>query len=90
MREGPAARRAAGAAMLAAIVVFALLWPVLAPDAMTTSDYLAADLPPSTAHPMGTDALGRDLSVLVARALRVSLAVAAGSAVLAGLLGVVV
>ena len=90
MREGPAARRAAGAAMLAAIVVFALLWPVLAPDAMTTSDYLAADLPPSTAHPMGTDALGRDLSVLVARALRVSLAVAAGSAALAGLLGVVV
>ena len=90
MREGPAARRAAGAAMLAAIVVFALLWPVLAPDAMTTSDYLAADLPPSPAHPMGTDALGRDLSVLVARALRVSLAVAAGSAALAGLLGVVV
>ena len=48
MREGPAARRVAGATMLAAIVVFALLWPVLAPDAMTTSDYLAADLPPST------------------------------------------
>ncbi|MGF0128710.1 ATP-binding cassette domain-containing protein [Dietzia cinnamea] len=90
MREGPAARRVAGATMLAAIVVFALLWPVLAPDAMTTSDYLAADLPPSPAHPMGTDALGRDLSVLVARALRVSLAVAAGSAALAGLLGVVV
>ncbi|OAH43543.1 hypothetical protein AYJ66_04665 [Dietzia cinnamea] len=90
MREGRAARRVAGAAMLAAIVVFALLWPVLAPDAMTTSDYLAADLPPSPAHPMGTDALGRDLSVLVARALQVSLAVAAGSAALAGLLGVVV
>ncbi|AVM63524.1 ATP-binding cassette domain-containing protein [Dietzia cinnamea] len=90
MREGPAARRVAGAALLAAIVVFALLWPVLAPDAITTSDYLAADLPPSPAHPMGTDALGRDLSVLVARALRVSLAVAAGSAALAGLLGVVV
>lgn len=90
MREGPAARRVAGATMLAAIVVFALLWPVLAPDAMTTSDYLAADLPPSPAHPMGTDALGRDRSVLVARALRVSLAVAAGSAALAGLLGVVV
>ncbi|MCT2273872.1 ATP-binding cassette domain-containing protein [Dietzia cinnamea] len=99
MREGPAvrrvtvrpaARRIAGTAMLAAIVVFALLWPVLAPDAMTTSDYLAADLPPSPAHPMGTDALGHDLSALVARALQVSLAVAAGSAALAGLLGVVV
>ncbi|WP_061914882.1 ATP-binding cassette domain-containing protein [Dietzia papillomatosis] len=86
----PAARRIAGTAMLAAIVAFALLWPVFAPDAMTASDYLTADLPPTPAHPMGTDALGHDLSALVARALRVSLAVAAGSAALAGVLGVVV
>lgn len=90
MREALTARRVAGVTMLALLVAFAQAWPALAPAGWAASDYLAADLPPSPAHPMGTDALGHDLTVLVARALRVSLAVAAGAAVLAGLVGVVV
>ncbi|MEW1937933.1 ATP-binding cassette domain-containing protein [Dietzia maris] len=82
--------RAAGGVMLVAVVAFALLWPVIAPADMASSGYLSADLPPTWAHPMGTDGLGHDLSVRVAQALRVSLAVAVGAAVLAGVLGVAV
>ena len=82
--------RAAGGVMLVAVVAFALVWPVIAPADMASSGYLSADLPPTWAHPMGTDGLGHDLSVRVAQALRVSLAVAAGAAVLAGVLGVAV
>ncbi|MDJ0422824.1 ATP-binding cassette domain-containing protein [Dietzia kunjamensis] len=82
--------RAAGGVMLVAVVAFALVWPAIAPADMASSGYLSADLPPTWAHPMGTDGLGHDLSVRVAQALRVSLAVAAGAAVLAGVLGVAV
>lgn len=82
--------RAAGGVMLVAVVAFALVWPVIAPAGLASSGYLSADLPPTWAHPMGTDGLGHDLSVRVAQALRVSLAVAAGAAVLAGVLGVAV
>lgn len=95
MRETPArrvltARRLVGAVLLVALVGYALAWPELAPTTTSTSGFLAADLHPSRTHPMGTDALGHDLSVQVARALRVSLAVAAGAALLAGLLGTLV
>ncbi|WP_407334972.1 ATP-binding cassette domain-containing protein [Dietzia kunjamensis] len=82
--------RAAGGVMLVAVVAFALVWPAIAPADMASSGYLSADLPPKWAHPMGTDGLGHDLSVRVAQALRVSLAVAVGAAVLAGVLGVAV
>lgn len=82
--------RAAGGVMLVAVVAFALVWPAIAPAGMASSGYLSADLPPTWAHPMGTDGLGHDLSVRVAQALRVSLAGAAGAAVLAGVLGVAV
>ncbi|MEB8325921.1 ATP-binding cassette domain-containing protein [Dietzia kunjamensis] len=82
--------RVAGGVMLVAVVAFALVWPVIAPAGMVSSGYLSADLPPTWAHPMGTDGLGHDLSVRVAQALRVSLAVAAGAAVLAGVVGVAV
>ncbi|MCT1433825.1 ATP-binding cassette domain-containing protein [Dietzia maris] len=82
--------RAAGGVMLVAVVAFALVWPAIAPADMASSGYLSADLAPTWAHPMGTDGLGHDLSVRVAQALRVSLAVAAGAAVLAGVLGVAV
>lgn len=80
-------RRVAGAALLGAMVAFALLWPLLAPDVVTESGYLSADQSPSWAHPLGTDGLGHDLSVRVAAALRVSLAVSAGAALLAAVLG---
>lgn len=82
--------RVVGGVMLVAVVAFALVWPAIAPAGMASSGYLSADLSPTWAHPMGTDGLGHDLSVRVAQALRVSLAVAAGAAVLAGVLGVAV
>lgn len=82
--------RSAGGVMLVAVVAFALVWPAIVPAGMASSGYLSADLPPTWAHPMGTDGLGHDLSVRVAQALRVSLAVAAVAAVLAGVLGVAV
>lgn len=90
MRELLTARRVGAAAVLAALVAFALLWPLLAPAALHGSDYTAAHLAPSVTHPLGTDSVGRDLSLVVAGALRASLAIALGSALLATILGVCV
>ncbi|GAA3508817.1 ATP-binding cassette domain-containing protein [Dietzia aurantiaca] len=90
MREHLPARRVGAAAVLAALVAFALLWPLLAPAALHGSDYTAAHLAPSVTHPLGTDSVGRDLSLVVAGALRASLTIALGSALLATVLGVLV
>jgi len=50
--------RALRAAGLAAVATLAAVWQPYAPDAI---DLLARHAPPSLAHPLGTDHLGRDL-----------------------------
>lgn len=101
MREHPAPRRPAprrhltsrrilALLLLALVVAYAVAWPLLAPPAWVDTDYLRAGLAPGWPHLMGTDTLGHDTSVRVAQALRVSLAVAAGSAVAAAAIGVAV
>lgn len=78
-----------GAAVTLLLVVVGLLAPLLAP-----ADPFAVDGPPlsapSTAYPMGTDALGRDLLSGVIHGARTSLLVAAGVAVLVVLIGTTV
>jgi len=61
---------------LAAIVVLAIVGPVLWSDDAARLDILAAAQGASRAHPLGTDALGRDIfyRVLVATRLSVTLA----------------
>lgn len=80
---------AAGAALCAAAVATALLAPLLAPaDPFALA---AAPLsPPSARHPMGTDALGRDLLSGVVYGARTSLAVAGAVTLLAGACGAAV
>jgi peptide/nickel transport system permease protein len=50
----------AGVLLIALFALVALLAPLLAPSDPKAADLAAAMRPPSWAHPMGTDALGRD------------------------------
>lgn len=75
-----------GAVLLGGFVILGILGPALAPfDPFAISGPPLA--PPGPEHPMGTDALGRDLASAVLYGARTSLLVAAGVGVLAGLLG---
>jgi peptide/nickel transport system permease protein len=83
-RARPAARLLIGGALLATLVAAALLAPAIAP-----CDPLCLDLahhlePPSRAHLLGTDRLGRDVLSRVLFGARLSLAV--GGAAVAGAL----
>lgn len=77
---------AVGAAITLLLVVVGLLAPVLAPTDPFAVDGPALS-PPSWEHPMGTDALGRDLLSGVIHGARTSLLVAAGVAVLVVVVG---
>ncbi|GAB6876530.1 ABC transporter permease [Thermaerobacter litoralis] len=71
---------AAGAAVVLVLLVVALLAPVLAPYDPVEPDYAAVLQPPSPAHPLGTDELGRDILSRLIYGARVS--------ILAGLISV--
>ena len=72
-----------------AIVLLALLAPVLHPyDPSTDRDYLARLKPPTAQHWFGTDGLGRDVLVLVWYGLRTSLSVGLVSVLLGLMIGV--
>ncbi|MDB1090126.1 ABC transporter permease [Streptomyces sp. ACA25] len=78
------------AVLIAAMVLAVLLVPLLFPldqQAVHLGDKL---LPPSLAHPFGTDDLGRDLLLRSVYGLRVSLLVGVVAAVVATLLGLAV
>jgi peptide/nickel transport system permease protein len=77
-----------GASILGAIVLLALLAPVLPipdPNAIDSSRVLAR---PDLQHPFGSDALGRDVLSRVIWAYRASLLVAVGSVLLALVVGI--
>ena len=80
-------------AVLAAFVLFALLVPVLWGESPDKQDLINSLQSPSTAHPMGTDQLGRDVLARVAEGARISLLVATlvtlGGALIGGLIGLV-
>ena len=84
---------AVGLALVVALVALAVLAPVLSSKDPLTSDVdrglsaLGAPLPPSSAAPLGTDALGRDVWARVAAAAGTSLSVAGLATLLALLLG---
>ena len=79
-----------GAAVLAAIVAYAVFVPLLAGTDQKLTDFGSGRLPPSSAHWFGTDHAGRDLFTRLASGLRVSLLIAALCAVLAMGLGMLV
>lgn len=80
--------RAALAALLVLTVLVggAVLAPWLLPDP-EAMDLTALFAPPSAAHWLGTDELGRDVLARLAHGGRISLAVAAATAVLAAVIG---
>jgi len=79
-------------AVMALVVLGAYVAGVAIPDSAVASSFMAAKLPPSLAHPFGTDALGRDLFLRTLKGLSVSMTVgiaaSAISAVVAVLVGV--
>lgn len=77
----------AGLVVLTLICLSALLAPLIAPYDPTAQNVKRNREPPSLAHPMGTDALGRDELSRVLYGGRVSLAVGLGAAISAGLVG---
>lgn len=105
-RETAAARRDAtrrrwlnplilsGSALLAAIVLFCLVYPFLSPYDPTTPDFTQTPLAaPSPAHLLGTDNFGRDILTRLAHGGRVDLVVAlvatAGTVLFGGMLGII-
>jgi peptide/nickel transport system permease protein len=66
-----------GLCVLTFLIVFTLIGPLFwqAPDLTTTQQILNKNKPPSWAHPMGTDQIGRDILERMMQAGRVSLAV---------------
>ncbi len=77
--------------MLGAIVLVALLAPWLAPhpgDAGTATHPFQVLQAPSSAHPFGTDLVGRDLLTRVMYGARISLRIVIEVLVLAGLIGI--
>lgn len=86
--SGRGARRA-GAACVALVLGAALLGPAIAPyDPFSIAGEALA--PPDATHPMGTDALGRDVLSAVLSGARTSLLVATGVSLVALAIGTVV
>ncbi|GIW26482.1 nickel transporter permease [Meiothermus sp.] len=78
-----------GLFLLMLLILVALLAPVIAPDPI--SQNIAQRLqPPSSAHWLGTDQLGRDVWARVAHGAGISLRVGFGVVILAVVIGVVV
>ena len=74
--------------VIAAIVLAAILAPVIAPFDPTLPDYENVLSAPSLRHPAGTDVFGRDILSRIIWGARVSLAVGFVSVALGGLAGV--
>lgn len=79
---------AIAAFILVALILVAVLAPVIAPYGPSEADGLASLNEPSSEHIFGTDRFGRDVFSRVIFGSRVSLGVGLGAVVVAGLLGI--
>ena len=79
--------------VMAVLVAFGVLGPLLWPVDVEAVDVLGALSPPSLEHPMGTDDVGRDILARFNAGARISLTVATivtlSSMVIGGLLGII-
>jgi hypothetical protein len=78
----------AGAGLLLAMIVLALLTPWIAPWGYEQQNLLLGATPPSAAHWLGTDVLGRDMLTRILYGGRLSLAVGFIATALALIIGV--
>lgn len=76
--------------LLAAMIAFSLLGPLLVPYSPNQIDMMAAFGPPSAAHPLGTDELGRDVLVRLMYGGRITLLVGVVAMLVAVVIGVAV
>ncbi|BDG61830.1 oligopeptide ABC transporter permease [Caldinitratiruptor microaerophilus] len=83
----------AGAAVLLIFIVLALVAPYISPHDPAAVDLLNVNAPPSRAHPLGTDPIGRDILSRLLYGARISLlvgfTVAAGAVTVGSLVGAV-
>jgi oligopeptide transport system permease protein len=87
-RLGRNGRAMVSLAILLLVVAGALLGPRVLPHGVAEQDLTATYQPPSTGHPFGTDAVGRDLLVRVLAGGRVSLAVGLAATLVSLIIGV--
>src|SRR6266542_1596145 len=80
----------AGIVVLLALALLSILVPVVSPYDPNKTNLLLIFEPPSLAHPMGTDSLGRDLATRILYGGRVSLAVGVLAVVVAITLGTLI
>lgn len=78
-----------GLVCIAIISLLAIFGPMISPYAYDASDFGAISKPPSRAHLMGTDALGRDLFVRILYGARISLSIGLVSAIVNMIIGVI-
>lgn len=76
-----------GSLLLALVAALALLGPLLWPQDPLRQDYRALYAAPSLQHPLGTDALGRDVFARALAGGRVSMAIGFSAALLTAFLG---
>jgi len=79
-----------GLLILGVLTLLAVLAPVIAPYGPDEQDLFSITTPPSRAHWLGTDELGRDVLTRVMYGGRVSLSVGLAAALISSLIGVVV
>lgn len=81
-----------GLCVLGFLIVFTLIGPLFwqAPELTTTQQILNKNKPPSFAHPMGTDQIGRDILERMMQAGRVSLAVGFAAMLIAIFVGTLI
>lgn len=77
-----------GGILVAGIVVVALLAPILAPADPNLPNPDILYKPPSLAHPLGTDEIGRDILSRMIYGARISLAVGLAAMLLSGFIGI--
>jgi peptide/nickel transport system permease protein len=77
-----------GAAIVFAVLFIAVFAPLISPYSPIKLDYTAILQPPSPAHWLGTDDLGRDILTRIFYGARTSMEVAIGSVALATIVGV--
>mgnify|MGYP001427408700 CR=1 FL=1 len=77
-----------GSMLVAIIVVVAVLAPLLAPQDPNLPNPDQLYQPPSLAHPLGTDEIGRDILSRMIFGARISLAVGMAAMLLAGAIGI--
>lgn len=88
-RRAPISRPLAiGSFLLAVFVALSLCGPAIAPYDPTAQDLLALLAPPSGAHWLGTDEVGRDILSRVQAGTRVTMTIALVPVLLAGVAGV--